>query len=211
MNIEQYEALLKHQKITSPMDKKIEAQVEYIYDHVKNYQQSVEISEMKVYNEILAKFKNVNFDEIILNICRYGYTAYAIAYIGFKELKEEYLMLTAQEKLNEGKLIKFMIKNNTLLAVFDKTLLGGKDLIQEIFYNNSLKIMTSKVYVHPYFDTKSTDVEIPSVDIKSVDVKSVDDVLTKLKDTDISNMEDANNNLTVIEEEIIRKAQEQTL
>jgi hypothetical protein len=157
MNLKDYEELMGKLNLKCPVDEKLENQIEFFYKYIHQHQQSTSTTEMQVYNEILKKFKDVDYDEMILDKCRYGYSAIAIAYIGFQELKEEMLLLEASEKLKPSRLCKFIIKNNTLLAAFDKNLLLDPKRIDNIFYNGAIKVYAVDIYIHSYFKKEEED------------------------------------------------------
>jgi hypothetical protein len=171
MNLNDYESMLKNLNVNCPVDEVLEKKVEFIYKYVQQHQQSTSTTEGQILHEIINKFKEVNYDDIILQVCKYGYTAVAIAFIGFQELKEEMILLEVNDRMREQKLCKFIIKNNTLLAVFDKNLLMDPKKINNIFFNNTLKVYTFDIYIHPYFEKKE-DRLLLSKNLNDVDVST---------------------------------------
>jgi len=150
LSIEDYETICKQFNFKSQIDKPKEEKIKICINNIILRKSIVENSEINILNDIINNIKNINIDDKMLEITKLGYTAIALAYLGFEETDEEYIKLQVQDTL-KSELTVFEIKNNYLLAVFDQTQFPTKKSIEQVFYKNKIKTFTELVYVHPKF------------------------------------------------------------
>ncbi len=152
MNLEDYQALCAFRQIPNPVDKSVKELISFCVNNIKQYQETLATHEMKVFAAILKKIQDIDIDTKILAHSRMGYIGYALAFVGFEELKSDYLLREASEKFPNLKITTLEIRNNILTATLDKNSLYNVEDIKELYQSNRVRIFLDDIYIHPYFE-----------------------------------------------------------